>query len=794
MSNLASELERPGTNGSNRQAWGGFDGAAPPTGPAAGLGPNTPPNDAYEYETNETIHKKGCWYSFSTCIGRMWATRQMVQKEDREIYVRTTLRELVVYLIFLLILCILTFGMTSPTMYYFTNVLSGLFLDIKFPDSELTYRESALVIDFWTFVQNVMLDGLYWENWYDTAKTPTSPDDRNILYENRLLGIPRMRQLRVQNSSCTIPDDFQQAIRQCYGVYSPSIEDTEPFGPGNSTEWEYHTEEEMNGTSYWGQIAVYSGAGSYIDLGLNRSESEDIISNLRKNLWVTRATRAVFIDFTVYNANINLFCVIKLAFEFPATGGIIPSWSFLTVKLLRYVTPLDYFIMACEFIFLFFILYYIVEETIEIKALKCAYFKNIWNLLDLVVIIISIVCTGFSIYSTISINYLLEDLLADPDTFSDFQFLGFWQSQFNNGVAVLVFFSWFKLFKYISFNKTMTQLFTTLSKCAKDVAGFTIMFFIVFFAYCQLGYLLFGTQVEDFSTFLNSVFTLLRTILGDFNFHDIEAANRILGPIFFISYVFFVFFVLLNMFLAIINDTYTEVKFDLAGQRNEFEIADYFKRGYNNMMGKLGKRDKLIDLQNAIKLSDSDNDGLLTFDAIRANLKKCNFSDMEIEMFFAKYDTDGDRVLEADEVKRMLADLEGQKLELENEFRGGESPLDKMRRGRKGEPETRPVSASSGHGSIVSVSFEEFSVLQRRVDRLEHSIGSIVSKIDAVLVKLDTMEKTKHKRRETMGKILDTITENDGMDEATKRKHMEKLVRDELEKWDGDGSPGSGQK
>lgn len=41
---------------------------------------------------------------------------------------------------------------------------------------------------------------------------------------------------------------------------------------------------------------------------------------------------------------------------------------------------------------------------------------------------------------------------------------------------------------------------------------------------------------------------------------------------------------------------------------------------------------------------------------------------MEIEMFFAKYDTDGSRLLEADEVKRMLADLEGQRMELDSEF------------------------------------------------------------------------------------------------------------------------------
>ena len=33
--------------------------------------------------------------------------------------------------------------------------------------------------------------------------------------------------------------------------------------------------------------------------------------------------------------------------------------------------------------------------------------------------------------------------------------------------------------------------------------------------------------------------------MGDFDFHAIEQANRFLGPVFFLAYVFFVFFVLL---------------------------------------------------------------------------------------------------------------------------------------------------------------------------------------------------------------------------------------------------------
>lgn len=88
---------------------------------------------------------------------------------------------------------------------------------------------------------------------------------------------------------------------------------------------------------------------------------------------------------------------------------------------------------------------------------------------------------------------------------------------------------------------------------------------------------------EECNTSFNSKcfayrFTLFRIILGDFNFQELEEANRILGPIYFLLYVFFVFFVLLNMFLAIINDTYSEVKAELANQKSEFEMTDYFKK------------------------------------------------------------------------------------------------------------------------------------------------------------------------------------------------------------------------
>ena len=73
--------------------------------------------------------------------------------------------------------------------------------------------------------------------------------------------------------------------------------------------------------------------------------------------------------------------------------------------------------------------------------------------------------------------------------------------------------------------------------------------------------------------------------------------------------------------------------------------------------------------------------------------------------------------------------------------------------------ENSTYKSSDRRTSGSGVSHEEFSLLQRRVDRMEHSIGSVVSKIDAILVKLESMEQSRAKRRETMGRLLDSIAE-----------------------------------
>lgn len=68
---------------------------------------------------------------------------------------------------------------------------------------------------------------------------------------------------------------------------------------------------ELEGNEHWGLQATYSGAGSVQHLRELRNESLAILKELKEGLWLSRGTRYVALDFTLYNANLNLFCVIK---------------------------------------------------------------------------------------------------------------------------------------------------------------------------------------------------------------------------------------------------------------------------------------------------------------------------------------------------------------------------------------------------------------------------------------------------------------------------------------------------
>lgn len=74
---------------------------------------------------------------------------------------------------------------------------------------------------------------MYWEVWYNSQSLPENQS--LIYYENLLLGVPRLRQVKVRNESCSVHEDLRNEVRECYSMYAPASEDTSSFGPRNGT-------------------------------------------------------------------------------------------------------------------------------------------------------------------------------------------------------------------------------------------------------------------------------------------------------------------------------------------------------------------------------------------------------------------------------------------------------------------------------------------------------------------------------------------------------------------------------
>ena len=106
----------------------------------------------------------------------------------------------------------------------------------------------------------------------------------------------------------------------------------------------------------------------------------------------------------------------------------------------------------------------------------------------------------------------------------------------------------------------MSTLLRTLSRASSQLIYFLIILFVLINAFAISFHLAAGTQMHDWRDLGSSYMSLLFIILGDVDLFELHRANRVVGPLLYIAFVFFILFVVVNIFLAIVRGTYEEEK------------------------------------------------------------------------------------------------------------------------------------------------------------------------------------------------------------------------------------------
>ncbi len=147
----------------------------------------------------------------------------------------------------------------------------------------------------------------------------------------------------------------------------------------------------MNTSTVNAGVYDYGGGGYVFKVRGYIKDLETKVLQLKESKWLDNRTRAVIVEFSVYNAQINMFSIVKIVAE-EMGGGFNPYHRIDVIKLTdlpgQFVTIL---VQLAQILFGVSLFYYIISLITVLKNEGCKGFcADLWNLSDLVTIVLSL--------------------------------------------------------------------------------------------------------------------------------------------------------------------------------------------------------------------------------------------------------------------------------------------------------------------------------------------------------------------------------------------------------------------
>ena len=358
--------------------------------------------------------------------------------------------------------------------------------------------------------------------------------------------------------------------------------------------WRYRTAENLSTLSVQGLQSAYGGGGFVADLGYNTRSARKVLDNLEKNNWINDLTAAVLVEFTIHQPASSLFSVAKYLFERLPTGGYntVPKIRTLTL----YASPdpaFKSFYQLCQLLLMLIILFFFFAEIGKIYRQKCVYFIQFWNWMELLQIFGAVAAIVMFFFKEMYTSQYVKRVQANPFETSSTDYIVLWSDLEIYLLAFVIFIVTMKFLRLIRFNRHICQMIATIQKSMGHLMSFFCVFVGIILAYTQLGVLVFGSSVPAYSSFFQAMRSVCQMILGgETHFHELKATSRIVGPLFVFCYMLSMSMIMLNMFLAILNDSYEEVK-DVQGDAfADAELGEFMKTYFKTRVGYLG--DELV--------------------------------------------------------------------------------------------------------------------------------------------------------------------------------------------------------
>ncbi|CAF1549867.1 unnamed protein product, partial [Adineta steineri] len=485
------------------------------------------------------------------------------------------IREILNYVGYLCLLYVIIYSNKNQNAFLQVQHLRNFFLNTRSTNDD--YTKISTMGQYWNWLENNFVKNIRAQQWYN-GDPPRNLSGYLNDKTNRFIGWATMRQLRIKSQSCHIQHMSIQS--ECQYDYSLLSNEKDSFQPGwnltNQTNqiysssiqqaFIYQTGGNLKTYISIGKFGTYGSGGYVYEFRGRLVDLQTNLSQLYQLSWIDSQTRAIFLQFTLYNPNIQLFTSATFLTEFSSTGGVYTQSSFQPFSL-QLFTSLGQII--CAIFYILFIIYMMCIQIQNIVREKQNYFRHIWSFIDIGIIICSWTCVGIYIVRFQESNHIGE-LFQETKGFS---YINLQSAVYINDILTLLlsfccFFGTIKLIRLARFHPRLLLFTETLKYAWKEIISFLFMFMIIFLAYIILFYLILNSKLYTCSNLLHTTQMLFEMTLMKFDVYQLLDADPILGPICFSLFIFTIVFVCMTMFITIISDNFRVVRNNLKFNHN----------------------------------------------------------------------------------------------------------------------------------------------------------------------------------------------------------------------------------
>ncbi|KAH8420075.1 hypothetical protein KR009_005467, partial [Drosophila setifemur] len=298
-------------------------------------------------------------------------------------------------------------------------------------------------------------------------------------------------------------------------------------------------------------------------LARGKENSMKVLDYLTEYHWLTLNTTAVFIDFTLYNADENLFSICTLRVEKTPFGSILPAVEVESARLSQNVDEMPYKDLLALLIYVVVLIQY--SQALAIRLwYEPDLMKDFWNKMDLVISLLNVVVVILVVLREWLVQKMMKQVAgASKMDFIDFRRPARMHQVTTMTVGFLICITTLRLWRVLQFSSVFKLFTRTLYQAWAGVAStaMVIVFFLVGYSFAVVT--INGSNSGNFNSFIKSMVMCMSFSFGfsaQVKPSELFHGGEWLGIMLYAALAFVIAMLLINVFVSMINDYFVMSK------------------------------------------------------------------------------------------------------------------------------------------------------------------------------------------------------------------------------------------